>query len=129
LELAALRNDQKAICALVKQYGADVNTKDEYDNTSLYNAGLSEKFEKLKCLIDCRANVNMQCNGDIGEMPLYLALSKEDFEIVKYLRDNGANVDAKNWLGWTSLHGSASKRNFDMGKCLIDCGANVNAND
>ncbi len=63
-----------------------------------------------------------------GEDALLEAARKNDLGKVKYLVENGANVNAKDNDGWTPLHWAASKNNLDMVKYLVETGkADVNA--
>jgi ankyrin repeat protein len=51
-----------------------------------------------------------------------------EFQKVKDLIDAGADVDAKNFAGWTSLHLAAANKNLkDVAKLLLENEANVNA--
>jgi serine/threonine protein kinase len=57
------------------------------------------------------------------------ASEKGDVEKVKKLLKKGADVNAKNFLGFTSLHIAASAGHIEVVKLLIENGANVNAKD
>jgi len=66
------------------------------------------------------------------ENQLFTAIEKRDTVTVKQLLTAGADVDAKNKLGWTSLHTLASMAicGYDvteLTQILLDAGANVNA--
>lgn len=66
------------------------------------------------------------------EDQLFTAIKKRDTVTVKQLLSAGADVDAKNELGWTSLHTLASMAIYgydvtELTQILLDAGANVNA--
>jgi hypothetical protein len=55
------------------------------------------------------------------------ASEKGDVEKVKKLLKEGADLNAKNWFGWTPLHLAAYNGHIEVVKLLIEKGANVNA--
>ena len=65
-----------------------------------------------------------------GRPPLYAAVNNSNPDIIKTLLDAGADVDARDKSGWTSLmYAVAYSRKSDIIKALIDAGADVNARD
>jgi ankyrin repeat protein len=57
------------------------------------------------------------------------AAREKHLKIVKFLIDNGADVNAKDWYGTTVLIPVAEWGNLEIVKYLIDNGADVNAKD
>ena len=73
----------------VKQYiagGADVNAKDEYGGTPLFNAAVNGHTETAELLIDKGADVNAKHDGDT---PLDWAISHKHPETADLLRKHG----------------------------------------
>ena len=59
--------------------------------------------------------------------PLMLAAQTGTFEMVKYLVDSGADVNATNHKNWTALMQAAAYGTVEMVKYLVEHGADVNA--
>ena len=64
-----------------------------------------------------------------GGTPLHMAMQHNKLEDVKKLLDAGADVNAKDWKGWTLLHWAARKNTVEVAKLLIHNGADVNAKE
>ncbi|GFR14771.1 ankyrin repeat domain-containing protein 12 [Trichonephila clavata] len=62
-----------------------------------------------------------------GETPLHVATIKGDFEKVKKLLKQGANVNTIDNAGWTPLHEACNYGWYNIAKLLIEYDANVNA--
>jgi ankyrin repeat protein len=61
-----------------------------------------------------------------GFTPLILAVAQNEINVVKFLLDNGANLEAKSHQGDTALIIACSVRNhIEMVKILVYAGANV----
>jgi len=58
-----------------------------------------------------------------------LAAVGENFEIVKFLVDKKANLEAAEMFGRTSLHISSWICNIETTKFLVESGANIEATD
>jgi ankyrin repeat protein len=141
----------------VKQHlaaGTDVNAKGEYGYTPLHEVAWWGYTEIAELLIAEGADVNAKTN--IGETPLDAATHPDnpndtaetadllrkhggkhgtilgaagggDIEAVKEFLAAGADVNAKDWMGWTPLHEAADGGHKDVVELLIAEGADVNA--
>jgi len=58
---------------------------------------------------------------------LHIAAKTGDTETVRLLIAQGANVNAKDSLGWTPLHWATMNDHVETARLLIEKGANVNA--
>ena len=118
---AARSKDLEAVRLLIGT-GADVNAKDKQGETALVEA------------VDC---------GDLllfsSEGPGHFKANPRDqhgrtfyqrsLEVVKVLIDRGADVNAKDEKGETTLMYAARSGNLEVVKFLVDKGADVNAKD
>lgn len=71
--------------------GADVNARDEYNNTALNMAALWGHGEVVRALVDAGADIENKGSGG-GLTPLANATSRGHFEVSKLLLDRGARV-------------------------------------
>ena len=60
------------------------------------------------------------------ETPLHFATANEQNETVKWLLDNGANVDGSNKYNSTALHIAAKGGFLPIAEMLVLSGANIN---
>lgn len=70
--------------------------------------------------------VNINCQDENGNSPLYVASYFGQDEIVLLLLKNGANVNIKNHYGLTPLHAAVEKNNIVIIKLLLQYAADVN---
>ena len=121
------------ILNLLIKYGADVNTKND-EGTSLldvsYRSSKSENREMFKILVENGFNLESRINDDDSDYtPLMIAVYKEDYDMVKYLLDKGANPNAVNNEKKTALMIANDEGNNNIAKLLIEQGANINTQD
>jgi hypothetical protein len=103
-------------------------TQEEKD-TALLNVCKSheENLGEVQRLIGLGANINAVTS--YGRTPIMLATGYGHINIVRFLLENGANVNAKDtFKGWTVLMFSTILTNeeFEIAKLLIENGADVN---
>ena len=91
LHLAALFGDADTIRVLTSHNDCDINAKDIFDRTALHDAGFSGCVSCICELIHHGANVNAR---DIFfRTALQMAMSRNQFDAVKVLLENGALED------------------------------------
>jgi len=84
---------------------------------------------KIKSLEDVKKYVEqgkIEDKDGNGFTPLIIAAYYSYTPILKYLLENGANVDATDKIGWTALMYSTSYDSIDDVKLLIDHKASLN---
>ncbi|GFV15639.1 ankyrin-3 [Trichonephila clavipes] len=80
----------------------------------------------IKTLIEGGINID----GDLKYTPLHQAVNDGCKEMVEFLLENGADINAKTEAsGETPLYIAVKKRNIEIIELLIEKGANVNAGD
>ena len=133
--------DAKKIFNLLIKYGADVNTKDNYGgsllNTAYSFSGLPPNREMFKLLVENGFDLESRIDGgehspdDYDYTPLMIAAAINDYDMVKFLVEKGADVNFYKG-GSTALISACEyshERNIDVIKYLVSKNANINAQD
>ena len=130
----AKKNDVNRIKVLLKK-NADINAKTgKKMNTPLIEAVECNNKEAMEILVKCGANINEK-NNDYQNALAISALGGK-YDVVKYLLDNGANVN-EGIMDYIDIEGNIeqtnvvskirySKENTKVIKLLIDKGADIN---
>jgi len=85
-------------------------------------------IQTIKQLIESGTDPNKQYTHNHKTL-LHHATMNDNFDIVKYLVEHGANVNAIDWCNATPLQLAASNSNIHIVKYLVESGANVNYSD
>lgn len=119
---AAYANDHVTIKLALTQ-GMDIESVDDEGWTALCWAVNQGHFETTKVLVEHEANVNHKDNE--GESVLMIAIQAEevDLELIKYLLDNGADIDAQDNIGWSALSHSVNMDDIEVSRFLLENGA------
>ncbi len=94
--------------------------------TLLARAASSGKLDVVKFLIE-KKGADFIAVALTGITPLSLAAYYSKWDVVKYLIEQGAEVNAADKYGRTVLHRAASYGQLDVVKFLIEQGANINS--
>ncbi|KAF7232320.1 hypothetical protein EG68_05324 [Paragonimus skrjabini miyazakii] len=136
------------ICRLLLQHGADPTKKnrdghtpidlvkdtdsDVYDllrgDIAVLEAAKRGNLAKLQRLIT-PANINCRDTQGRNSAPLHLAAGYNNVEVVEFLLESGADVNAKDKGGLIPLHNASSYGHVDVAALLIRYGTSVNAVD
>ncbi|GHV33660.1 hypothetical protein FACS1894187_02550 [Synergistales bacterium] len=134
----AENNAESEVIKVLLDAGADVNVKDNNGVTPLIRAvkndSNSEDFNQktISLLLGAGADPNAQANDGTTSLIMAARLNAypQSSKIVKTLISHGADVNVKDYGGWTPLiYASGSPGNPKMVKTLLDAGADVNAQD
>ena len=126
LHLAAEFN-ASVVASLLLANGADVNAQDFLLVTPLHRAAEHNALETASLLLENGVNVNV-VREYYGETPLHRAVySYDNPNMVSFLIEKGANVDATNTQDGTPLHYAAAFNALESAAVLLANGANVNA--
>jgi ankyrin repeat protein len=94
----------------------------------VFNYIMSNDFEKVKEFIQSKDIINI-CDK-YGNTALFFAVRINNIDIIKYLIENGADLNAKNEDYESVLHYAAYKKNnLETIKYLIENGADTNILD
>ena len=91
----------------------------------LFDAAKTGNVETLK-MISAELPKLMSERDDKGFTPLIVAAYYDQLEAVKFLVEQGADVNAQDSGGNTALMGVAFKNYIDVAHYLIDSGADIN---
>lgn len=116
------------ITQLVK-FGSDPYQKsqEQYRLASGYAIG-SDRLDWVKAMVAGGMDINKVTEVGYYETPLFIAVILRKLEIVKYLINNGADVNLRNNFGATAIF-RINPGNFAALNYLLDNGADVNVID
>ncbi|MHC4752085.1 MAG: ankyrin repeat domain-containing protein [Planctomycetota bacterium] len=116
---------------LLLEAGANISAKDDTGQTALHrmmDVSYRPSKDMTELLLARGADVNLKDKE--GRTPLHLAAESADRDIVKFLLDKGAKVNAKDdESGFTPLHHAARFGKKNVAELLIAKGADINAKD
>jgi len=122
--IIATRDNHKDIVALLIDNGADVNIGNlNYGETALMAA---TDIEIMKLLLSADANIN--ASEEAGSVLIQNAWSGNT-DIVKFLIDNGADIEAVDLEMSTALMIASMRGHTDIVKLLIASSVNLNTKD
>jgi len=102
--LKAAYEGQLDILKLLRNKGADITAIDEDGDSALHLAcGFSNSIETVNWLID-KANIDIETKGEYQRTPFLCAADNGQLEILKLLRDKGADITAVDEDGDSALH-------------------------
>jgi len=147
--LDACQNNQIYLVQHLIEHGANINVTDDTGKSGLMYACKNCNMELVKYLIDHGADIN--CVDDDMMTTLHFLIEnltmitgqqneseedwnenekvKEIFEIIKYLIENGADVDTVNDYGQTILMFACKSNHLKMVQYLVEKGIQINATD
>ncbi len=125
LHYAVLNNDLDLAKALLRA-GIDVNAKNRYGISAIYLAAQNGRPAMMETLLTANANPNEEYNE--GETVLMTAARTGDYNTVKLLLENGAEVDAReDWHGQTPFMWAMAQKHAALIPLFLEYGADVNA--
>lgn len=120
---AANKGDFEVVEALLDS-GADINTRDEQNQTALHQAASRGHTPIVKLLLEHGADVNAK--NLFGQTPLLVPVYRESLDIAGALLGAGADVDARSELTGQSPLLAVSSGRTKVVEALLEEGADVN---
>lgn len=116
---AALEGDTNEVKRLIRA-GADVNLQDVNSDTPLHFAAQEQKTEAARLLLEAGADI--EAKDRHGNTPLMRAVStsRGKGEMIKLLRQWGADPYAKNSYGICPVESARMVANFDIAQYFSD---------
>jgi ankyrin repeat protein len=112
---------QAAMCELLIERGADIDSRDREENTPLHYASTVGHVRAVRTLVDEGADVNAQ--QDIGLTALHWACHKGHEKVVVMLLEAGANADMAANAGVKPIHCAAAGGYLGCVQALLNAGA------
>jgi ankyrin repeat protein len=108
--------------------GANVDVKDNYHCTALFEAAETGFYDGVKLLLEADADINSQ--SDSGKTPLHIAVLHGHIDIIELLLNYKADTTIKDGEGCTALHYACDSKESDkITEMLLQSGADVNVRD
>jgi len=124
--LTAVKNgDLEQVKLLLKQNPELIRTKDEYKNSLLRVALLSNDFSLARFLIESGIDLNYE-REDIGGNEIINAVDAGSLEITKLIFEKGIDIHLKNKWGYTPLDMAIFNIHKEIAYFLMDKGAALN---
>ena len=106
--------------------GADINLKDKDKAAPLHNAAYLGNIDIVDLLLK-KGAASLNEGNFRGQTPLHFACERGHPGAAARLLDAGADIEARDMLGRTSLMTSGVSKNIVVAKLLIERGADINA--
>ena len=124
LHTAASVNHIEMVKLLIK-HGANINSKDESDNSPLHMAIYGGHGKLAKLLIESGAYIHSRNYND--NLPIQMAAHAGLPEVIQQLIEAGSPINAQDQVGDTPLHDAALQGQVEAAQVLLGAGADVNA--
>lgn len=108
----AITNGNSDIAKMLLEKGADVNYRDNFDNTPLIYASLMGHTKMVRILINMNADINSR--NTWGKTALMYAASAGHKNIIETLLSAGADINTQDNNGGTALLYAYQKQNDDI---------------
>lgn len=115
-----------ALVELLLKAGGDANLSEPHGATALHSCASKDNIEAAKVLLKYGAVLNKGGYG-YNEVPLMVAASKGNDKIIQLFLQNGADPNAQDTEGWTSLMHAALQGKTSAVQLLIQAGGDYNA--
>lgn len=122
--LLAAHHGGAHLCTLLVGWRADVNAKNNANQTALIRAAMQNQYNVINALLACE-NVDPCASDETGQCALSWAARRDSF-MCRALCRAKADVDAQDVEGFTPLHRACFMGRQDCVEVLIKNGASLN---
>jgi ankyrin repeat protein len=127
----AVKEEHNAVAQLLLKRGATVDFGGQKKESTLRAAVRTGNIDLVRQLLEHTANFERRSNSGVHKgdrnTPLHFASQFGKVNVMRYLLDNGAEVNARNPDQETPLHVAASRMATEASQLLIRKGASVDA--
>jgi len=120
IHIAAVEGHTQLLNLIVSMEVLGVNQTDSSGKTALHHACAHNCNDTVLCLIKLSALIDVA--DDKGYTPLMYAVATGNFNMAKWLVQQGSSPFTTSLTGNTALHVACSKGNLLMVKWLVECG-------
>ncbi len=120
--IIACKSGNIKMAELLISQGADVNFKNQENETPLGQACWNNRLSIIELLISKGVDLDAECSGI--DTAIEIALWRSNWNLVKLLISNGANVNPD--IRRSPLFQAVMEDNFEIAKFLVENGAIVN---
>ncbi len=96
------------------------------ENNNIFNVAKDGNITEIKQALSDGMDINSTWKNDANQSMLFYAAAYNHLELVKFLVENGININAVDKYGNTALHQAARKGFLPIVKYLVGNGGNVN---
>lgn len=105
--------------------GADVNAKNRYGSSPIYNAVFHDNPRSVEYILEKGADINLV--NESGGNVLHYAAECDSVECMKLLINRGVEIDRRNFQGETPLFTAVRRGSLNTIMLLVENGASVNS--
>lgn len=122
---ACIKGDLRIVREYLDNEG-DVNIKDNQGVTGLNFAAAYNHMQLVKFLLENGANTEIKDNNGWTPLISIAQLGKDRTDIARMILDKGANINAVDMDGFSSLHIAIDNQYLRLAKLLIEKGIDIN---
>ena len=118
------------------EYAANINTRCDSGFTPLHYAAGNGHLDIVKILLEHSADIDLlddnkyiKNNTKLNQTALQRSICFGHKEVASFLIERGANVNQRDWFGFSSLDNAISCDRGDIAETLLQNGAEINAAD
>ena len=119
----AMDKDNIEIMKMLLKKGLDINVLNKNGETYLHGAMGRGSLEMVKLLVNQKIKVFFK---DQEDSPLFIGYGLKEYpETIKYLVENGANLNDTNYSGYSLLTYAIDQKHIELAKYLINKGTDI----